>query len=664
MTLGGAALLLLALAQPPPEDEECLACHGDAEAKSEAGNSIFVDAQNYRAAVHGALGCASCHEGMTPDSPHPSLPAPVCSSCHAEPASDLSGSVHGHLKQGDDRPECRSCHGPPHQIPPLADAASPVSCARLPDTCGSCHSDPELLARHKVPFARPVEAYRLSVHGRAQARDESRAASCSDCHGSHAILAARDPASRINRWRVPETCGSCHAETRATYADSVHGQAVARGVEDAPVCTDCHGEHAILAPSEPDSLVSPARVSSVTCGRCHGDERLSDRYSLPRDRVPAFEASFHGLAARAGSQTVANCASCHGVHNILPANDPRSTVSPANLAKTCGACHPGAGARFSIGPVHVRPATPSEHVVVRLIRWAYRVLIPFTVGFMLLHNGLDFLAKLMRNRARHGGPAGEVERMNLQFRVAHGLVVLSFPTLLLTGFALKYPEAWWAAPLLAWEGEVAFRGSLHRIAGLALLAALAYHGIHLAVSRRDRVILRAMLPGIQDLRDLFASMHHKLGLVKQPPTFGKFSYAEKLEYWAFVWGSVVMALSGFLLWFNNFTLRNFPTWVADAATAIHWYEAILATLSIVIWHFYMVIFDPDVYPMERAWITGRVSAEHLKRTRPAYFSLLTSEGARAAAQPAPPVVGREPPEAQPNLPPPSGESNKDKKDDP
>jgi cytochrome b subunit of formate dehydrogenase len=106
------------------------------------------------------------------------------------------------------------------------------------------------------------------------------------------------------------------------------------------------------------------------------------------------------------------------------------------------------------------------------------------------------------------------------------------------------------------------------------------------------------------------------------PSFGVFSYAEKMEYWAFVWGTGVMAVSGFLLWFENWSLSLFPTWVLDAATAIHWYEAILATLAIVVWHLYMVIFDPDVYPMDRAWLTGRASAEHLCARRPVYERLL------------------------------------------
>jgi hypothetical protein len=89
-----------------------------------------------------------------------------------------------------------------------------------------------------------------------------------------------------------------------------------------------------------------------------------------------------------------------------------------------------------------------------------------------------------------------------------------------------------------------------------------------------------------------------------------------------------MAVSGLLLWFNDWTLRQFPKWVSDAATAVHWYEAILAALAILVWHWYMVIFDPDVYPMDRAWLTGRASADHLRHTRPVYYRWLRMFGRR------------------------------------
>jgi DnaJ-class molecular chaperone len=218
-----------------------------------------------------------------------------------------------------------------------------VAKQRLADTCGACHADPDFLSRHKIPFAKPVEAYRLSVHGRAVASGDEKAASCSDCHGSHGILPGRDPASKINHWRVVQTCGGCHEKVATTFSASVHGTAAKAGVEGAPVCTGCHGEHTILAPSEPGSLVNPARVSSVTCGHCHGDERLAGRYNLPGDKVPAFQDSYHGLALRSGSQTVANCASCHGVHNILR----RRTRAPRSIRpawrRRAGAAIPARG---------------------------------------------------------------------------------------------------------------------------------------------------------------------------------------------------------------------------------------------------------------------------------------------------------------------------------
>ncbi|MFZ1927508.1 MAG: cytochrome b/b6 domain-containing protein [Candidatus Sulfotelmatobacter sp.] len=654
--------------QPLKQDESCLACHGQPGMTSEKGKSISIDPAKHAASVHGILGCRDCHSTIK-DYPHPVKVVKVeCSTCHGDEASHVPNSVHSALGEaaceschgehhevttaaqltpakcaqchadevkefkqsihgkaaasGDpDAPNCISCHGPIHQIQSSSDATSLVAKKNLPDTCATCHSNQQFLARHNIPFAHPVELYRQSVHGRAVAAGDGAAASCSDCHGSHGILPSQDARSKINHFNIPATCGQCHGEIAKTYLQSVHGQAMKAGVRDAPVCSDCHGEHLILGPKEPASLVNASRVSMATCGRCHSDERLALRYNLPADRVPSFADSYHGLAMRGGSQSVANCASCHGVHNIFPSKDARSTVNAANLAKTCGNCHAGAGNHFAIGPVHVRTSTGSAHPVVKWIRWTYLVLIPLTLGFMIVHNLVDFFAKLMRRQARHESGA-KVSRMNLNFRLAHAGVVLSFPTLVYTGFALKYPESWWARPMLLLESHFAFRGAVHRTAAVVLVAATLYHVIHLATNRRDRLFLKAMLPDVKDATDLLRVFSYNLGLTKIEPRFAKFNYAEKMEYWAFMWGTVVMTVSGCLLWFNNFTLRHFPKWVSDAATAVHYYEALLATFSILIWHFYMVIFDPLVYPMDTAWIDGKVPADHYRHARPAYYRAL------------------------------------------
>lgn len=638
-----AAEARAAQAVKPPSNDDCLACHSDPEAKRESGSSIAVLAEPFGKSVHGPMSCVDCHVDLaaTADFPHRAKLKKVdCGSCHEDIPRELRQSVHARVTAGPDGPDCVSCHGPAHQILPRSDPASMVAKANLPATCGSCHSNPDFLARHKIPFARPVDAYRLSVHGRAVARGNQEAASCSDCHGSHAVLPPRNAASKTNHFKVPETCGSCHKEVAKTFALSVHGQASARGVTGSPVCTDCHGEHSLLAPSEPNSLVNPARVSTVTCGRCHADERLAERYNLPKDNVPAYQDSYHGLAQRSGKQTVANCASCHGVHNILPSTDPNSTIHPANLAKTCGTCHPGAGGRFAIGSIHVKAAAGNEHWMVRSIRIAYLVLIPLTLGGMLLHNLIDFLAKLKRG-TRRGADREEVPRMNLHFRIAHALVIVSFPLLVVTGFALKYPEAWWAAPLLWFENGVSFRGGLHRLAAVLLILSFAYHVAHLILVPRDRILLRQMWPRLKDATDLLGVLRYNLGRLAHRPAFSMFNYAEKAEYWAFMWGTAVMVVSGFILWFNNFSLSHFPTWISDAATAIHFYEAILATFSILLWHFYMVIFDPEVYPMDMAWLTGKASAEHVRHTRPNYYLRLIGQAPPAPA-PASSLDGNEP----------------------
>lgn len=660
-------------ADTPKQDEACLACHGQAGMKSDKGKDIHVNPAKHAASAHAILACQDCHTSIK-DFPHPAKIAKVqcvtcheteakefptsahallgdsacaschgsvhevttaaklmpskCVECHADEVKQFGESIHGQaVKKGDpDAPTCASCHGSIHGVKPSSEADSRIAPKNLASTCAKCHSDPGFLSRHMIPVAHPVESYEQSVHGRAVNAGNDKAANCNNCHGNHDIQPARDADSRVNHWRVSETCGNCHKEIGKTYQESIHGQAVKAGVKDAPVCTDCHGEHLILGPKNPASPVNAANLSSDTCGRCHSSLRMAKLYDLPADRVPSYADSYHGLALKGGKLTAANCASCHGVHNIFKSTDARSTVNAANLPKTCGQCHQGADeSRFTIGPVHVQTGAGPNHPVVKWIRWTYWVLIPMTLGFMLLHNLLDLLNKLIRRKPRH--ETGLIAtRMNLWFRVAHWGIMVSFPTLVVTGFALKFPDSWWAKPLLLWESHVGVRGGLHRFAAVILIAATAFHFVHLALRKRDRVFIPAMLPVIKDATDLIDVFRYNLGLSQKEPKFAKFNYAEKMEYWAFMWGTLVMGVSGFLLWFNNFSLRHFPKWITDAATAVHWYEALLATFSILIWHFYLVIFDPAVYPMDTAWLDGKIPADHYRHTRPGYYKELEKAG--------------------------------------
>ena len=100
---------------------------------------------------------------------------------------------------------------------------------------------------------------------------------------------------------------------------------------------------------------------------------------------------------------------------------------------------------------------------------------------------------------------------------------------------------------------------------------------------------------------------------KQRPRYDRFNYIEKSEYWALVWGTIVMTLTGFALWFENQSMAWFSKLFIDVCEVIHYYEAWLAFLAIVVWHIYYVIFNPDVYPMNFTWLTGKISEEEMEK---------------------------------------------------
>jgi predicted CXXCH cytochrome family protein len=590
-----ASVLVLAATAAAADDGACLGCHDEA-----------VSAEAFAASAHATLGCRTCHADID-DYPHPAEPArPACRSCHDEIADAVAHGVHA--AGGDASAEsarCADCHGDVHAARRHTDPGSTVHPSVLPGTCARCHSQAASGEKLRIPLMRPVETYLESVHARSVAAGRPGAV-CSSCHGAHGIVPASDPRSPLARANVPATCGTCHAEALAAYRNSVHAVVVARGGREAPVCTDCHGEHTILAHTDPSSPVFPANLAGETCGRCHDSVRLTQKYGLARGQVASFQESFHGLALRAGRLEAANCASCHGVHDILPSRDPRSHVNPVNLPETCGKCHPGAGTTFTLGPIHVLGATLSAQAVA-WVRFAYLWLIGVVCGAMLVHNLLDLVHKARRTRSPVPSPTAPLpERMSRALRWQHGLVMLTFPVLVYTGFALTYPETWWAAPLLRWERALGLRGTLHRVAAVLMLVSLGWHLGHLLASRRLRACLSGLRWSRRDARDVVRALGRSLGGQGPAPGREKFSYVEKVEYWAFLWGSVLMALTGFVLWFENASLRYLPHWLLDAATAIHFYEAILATAAIVVWHLYWVVFDPEVYPMDASWWHGRM----------------------------------------------------------
>lgn len=648
--------------------------------------SLHVSPARYQNSAHSSLLCTNCHKSFDPEElPHVEpMPAVSCiGSCHAD-ALKKHGFHKNILKSGGFSSardvSCKGCHGA-HYTEPISRPGARFQTANLTSGCGRCHEsvrdkfmksahhealsqnpksaptcltchlkdvvnvtaerdtaalkvaqekmclschldDPDVKSRmaSQVGF---IAAYGNSVHGIELHLGNGKAANCVDCHGSHEMQHGYQPTSRVAKFHVPETCARCHADIATEFAGSIHATAVKKGNMDVPVCTDCHGEHNIMKHDNPKALVNPLNVSNKLCAACHTSLRLSERYGISSDRFSSFEDSYHGLAIRGGGVEVANCASCHGTHNIRASSDPTSTVHKSNLAVTCGKCHPGANQRFAVGSVHLI-VNKSEEPILYWVGSIYVSMIVVVVGGMFLFNTFDFIKKSrVRYRVEHGllppEPSGYKTylRMALSERIQHGAMALSFIVLVITGFMLKYPDAWWVVALRDLDPDIfELRNLVHRIAAVVMIAVCVYHVGYVAFTQRGRQLIKDLLLKRSDLMDAVKMAGYNLGIVKNKPELDRFSYIEKFEYWALIWGSIVMVVTGIILWFENTFIGLMTKLGWDVALAIHFYEAWLATLAIVVWHFYYVIFNPNVYPMSTAWFTGHLNEKEMLEEHP------------------------------------------------
>ena len=323
--------------------QNCLLCHGKPDfSKTEPTGrkvSLFVDTTQLRKSIHAARQCTDCHVDII-QLPH-------------QPAAKVN---------------CRRCHY----------SGNPVG----------------------APQGELYDQYARSVHGMAVAKGDTKAPVCQDCHGTHDILSPDSVGSSMYKTNRPATCGKCHIEIYATYRESVHGQALAAGKLDAPDCASCHGEHNIMAPGNPESQVSAEHISH-TCGTCHGPLGVVAKYGIKTDRTTTFDESFHGIAHKMENRTAANCSSCHGFHDIRPPDDPKSSVNPANIVKTCGKpqCHPEATMQFASGKIHV-DASKKESGLVYYITKFFTILTVSTLAGLFIFISLDLFRRAKSARSK------------------------------------------------------------------------------------------------------------------------------------------------------------------------------------------------------------------------------------------------------------------------
>lgn len=669
-------------------NDDCLACHSDAELTMERKGKVvklFVQHETLTQSTHRKLNCVSCHTAFDANElPHKETITPVncltchanakvkhqfhpqiarsagingtkdvsckgchgthdvqspkragakfslarlvtdCAECHQEVTKNFSESAHGMAMQAGVKgaPNCLKCHTT--KLGRLMHNGDKAELKRMEDRiCLSCHLDDKEIRNRVAPSAGFIAAYEKSVHGAALMQGKGDAAGCVDCHGSHEMKKSFDPTAKVNPLHITETCGKCHTNIAKDFAESVHGKGLVAGKKGVPGCTDCHGEHNILSPKDPRSPVAPLNVSGQVCSPCHSSLRLSQRYGIQSDRFKTFQDSYHGLALSGGSVEVANCASCHGVHNIKSSSDPTSTIHKSNLSTTCGSCHPGANERFVKGKVHIT-ITREEEPILYWISTIYLILIITTIGFMFVHNVADFVKKSKRHMAiRHGElieehyPHRLYVRMTLNERIQHALMAISFILLAVTGFMLRYPDAWWVVAIRNLsEDAFAVRSLLHRISGVVMIAISLYHLGYIIGTKKGRSFVKDIFPRYQDLRDMIAQVKYNFGTSPVKPQFGRFSYIEKSEYWALVWGTIVMSATGIVMWFDN-TFMNMLTKLGwDISRTVHFWEAWLAVLAIIVWHFYYVIFNPDAYPVNTAFLKGTITEKEMAEEHP------------------------------------------------
>ena len=529
--------------------------------------------------------------------------------------------------------------------------------AKLPggaDACVDCHQKGgDGPAVDLEPFAR-------SVHG-------ENGIGCADCHagytmgphegelpalsGADGATVARlakgawgkgDERTRVSSPRAYLACAGCHGDTTEAFGKSIH----ARWLRDdrlvsGPTCASCHGEiHGVkklaaYAPSAAKREPVPAdrREISKRCEACHGDEAFAKAAGLNPETAVTYHDSIHGRLVRVGNPLAPTCTSCHatrkeagGSHAITAKSDAGSSVSTAQRKDTCGRCHEDATDNFAALIAHKPIQEIGGHVVPHVIHVAFSWLTTLTLLFFAFHVAIDFIYELRQRLARkaHAGDpadaARSVVRFDLHQRAQHWLMLSGVILLGITGGPLRGAGDPRAAPYsesfmkLFGGAEGAAIG--HRVGAVLIILSALYHLFYLTFLASKKRLPLSMLPLPKDALDIRDNILFMLGLRKERPRFDRYMYLEKFDYWAVFWGIVMMVGTGFVFWFPTFFASWAPSWLITAALIIHGEEATLAILFLFVVHFYNVHLKPSIFPMNWAWLNGRISVEDLKHEHP------------------------------------------------
>lgn len=226
-------------------------------------------------------------------------------------------------------------------------------------------------------------------------------------------------------------------------------------------------------------------------------------------------------------------------------------------------------------------------------------------------------------------PPAYYKRFTRAQRIEHALLFTSFTTLVLTGIPQLYSMTLWGSIMIWLFGGIEMVRVIHRGAAVLLMLETIYHGGIVTYKVFVKRVSLTMMPGWQDVVDGFHALGYNMGLAKTPPRMGRFTFGEKVEYWAVIWGTVIMVLTGFMLWNPIATTRFLPGQAIPAAKAAHGGEAVLALLSIITWHIYHV----HIKHFNRSIFTGRISRHEMEEEHPLELAAIEAGTAARAVDP-------------------------------
>jgi cytochrome b subunit of formate dehydrogenase len=541
-----------------------------------------------------------------------------CRGCHDDELyrSRFAASVHGNNS-------CTSCHADIRDLKThAAGQAKPA-----PVDCGSCH--PQIAKEYRTNFHYLYEDFR-----------------CTDCHRQiHALTKT----GQNFKLAVIKKCSECHANDE--YVASGHAESVLKGHQESAACSDCHGLHDTKAyHTVLGAYPGEAReFYTGKCKNCHADQKMMACFGLSADIVKRYEATYHGKVEGVGYPTrVAGCADCHTSHNILPKTDTRSSIHPQNLVANCGRCHQGFHPRFVKYKAHPDYHDRKNYPA---LFWTFVFMSGLLIGtflFFWVHTLLWWRKCYWEKdkRERLGIDPGcipmgseglvPVQRFSLKERIVHLLLIVSFMTLVTTGFPLKYHTAPWAKVLIGLWGGVVNAGFFHRAAA-SLLTALFLYVLWLSLcflfprgQGTKGWLCRlfgpdSLCPNLKDLRDI-VGMFRWFFNRGEMPQFDRWTYWEKFDFMAVFWGMFAIGTSGLLLWIPEWSSWIVPGWILNVATLVHSEEALLAALFIFTVHFFNTHFVPTKFPMDPTIFTGRYRLEEMKEQKSLQYERLKAAG--------------------------------------